>query len=56
MKVYKTVFKENTVILSWRFERNMLSSKIICEKDNLLLSNCCVFGVYVLLLLFLVLK
>ena len=56
MTVYKMVFEENTFMQSWRIERNMLSSKISCEKDILFLSKCCDFGCYVLLLSFLVLK
>ena len=49
-------FKENKFRRSRRIERNMLSRKIISEKDNLFLLKSYVFSVYGLLLAILVLK
>ena len=49
-------FKENKFRRSRRIEGNMLSRKIISEKDNLFLLKSYVFSVYGLLLAILVLK
>ena len=49
-------FKENKFRRSRRIEGNMLSRKIISEKDNLFLLKSYVFSVYSLLLAILVLK
>ena len=49
-------FKENKFRRSRRIEGNMLSRKIISEKDNLCLLKSYVFSVYGLLLAILVLK